>query len=339
LGITRRHESVRDSYFRKAVFFGLTVIMAVPVVCLAALMIHTVQTGSFGSVERAERQFDLLEGGLQEADLEHLRIEKIGNYYTVRIGCFDTQADVDSLLRDVRSLIGSAITMTAYYREERIVKLHGASLPLVSVPTEDTKEKVKDEVSPVRADTQVTELELEQPPHTAQQDDGKTVETAEATQEQDVAGEARSLEERHALFASLVIRDKNYKKALSIIQSELDASSDSPDLHGWYGVVLLKMDRPGEAIEHFRKAVVLSPGVLDYHNGSGYCLFYLHRLKEAIIEFNMAISLDPMNIDALSGLGMSYAMLGRKEEAMNVFTTVRDIDSAAAEDLLRVIER
>ncbi len=330
---------MRGRYFRKAVLFGLTVIMAVPVVCLAALTIHTVQTGSFGSVEQAERQFDLLEGGLQEADLEHLRIEKIGNYYSVRIGRFDNQADVDSLFRNVRSLIGSAITTTAYYREERIVKLHGASPPPVSVPAEDTKEKVKDEVSPVRADTQVTEREPEQPPLAVPQDDGKTVETTEAPQEQDDAGVAWSLKEKHALFAGLVIRDKNYEKALPIIRSELDARPDSPDLHGWYGAVLLKMDRPGDAIEHFRKAVELSPGVSYYHNSSGYCLFYLNRLKEAIIEFNRAVSLDPRNVDAFSGLGMSYATLGRKEEAMNVYKTLKEIDSAAAEDLLRVIER
>lgn len=329
---------MRGRYIRKAVLFGLTVIMAVPVVCIAALTIHTVQTGSFDSVEQAERQFDLLEGGLQEADLEHLRIEKIGNFYSVRIGRFDNQAAVDSLFRDVRPIIGSAITMTAYYREERIVKLHGASSPQVSVPAEDTKEKVKDEVSPVRADTQVSEREPEQPPLAAPQDDGKTVETTEAPRKQDDAGGARPLEEQLALFAGLVVRDKNYEKALPIIRSELDARPDSPDLHGWYGAVLLKMDRPGDAIEHFRKAVELSPGVSYYHNGSGYCLFYLNRLKEAIIEFNMAVSLDPRDVDAFSGLGMSYATLGRNEEAMNVYKTLMEIDSAAAEDLLRVIE-
>jgi hypothetical protein len=215
---------VRDRYFRKAVFFGLTVIMAVPVVCLAALTIHTVQTGSFGSVERAERQFDILEGGLQEADLEHLRIEKIGNFYTVRIGRFDNQADVDSLLNDVRSLIGSAITITAYYREERILKLHGASSPPVSVPAEDTKEKVKDEVSPVRADIQVTKREPEQPTLAAPQDDVKIVETTEALREQNNAGGARPLGDERAvepLIAALKDGDSRVRSNAAIALGEI----------------------------------------------------------------------------------------------------------------------
>ena len=330
---------MRNSYFRKSVLFGLMVIMIVPVVCLATLTVYTVQTGSFKLLEQAERQFDLLEAGLKEADLEHLRIEKIGDFYSVRIGRFDNYADADSLFKDVRSLIDSTIIVSAYYREERIVKFHGASPPPVSVPAEDRKEKVKDEVSPVRADTKVTEREPQQPPLAAPQGDGKTVEIRESPQEQDDAGGAWSLKEKHAFFAGLVIRDKNYEKALPIIRSELDARPDSSYLNGWYGAVLLKTDKPGDALEYFRKAVELSPGVSYYHNSSGYCLFYLNRLKEAIIEFNRAVSLDPRNIDAFSGLGMSYATLGRKEEAMNVYKTLKEIDSAAAENLLRVIER
>ena len=83
-------------------------------------LFYTIQTGSFIDVERARKQFDSVMQGLFEKD--HLRIERVGKFYSVRLGKFRKYAGAEKLLQAIKPQLRKAIIMEAYIKDERIVK-------------------------------------------------------------------------------------------------------------------------------------------------------------------------------------------------------------------------
>ncbi len=67
-------------------------LLLLPINTYASQTILTIQIGSFDDLPSAERQFDLIKQGLQDKDLEYLRIEKIGASYSVRLGKFNDRS-------------------------------------------------------------------------------------------------------------------------------------------------------------------------------------------------------------------------------------------------------
>ncbi len=90
--------------------------------------IHTIQTGSMISMTDAQKQFDSISRLLNEKELNFLRIEKIGNYYAVRLGKFEDYATAENLLKAIKSRLSTAIIMKAYIKNERIILLYKDSL-------------------------------------------------------------------------------------------------------------------------------------------------------------------------------------------------------------------
>ena len=83
---------------------------------------YTVQTGSFSTDKIATNQFNSLVKGLTGKDLDHLRVEKIGDIYAVRIGKFINYAEAKKLLQARATQLEGAIVLKALYKKERIVK-------------------------------------------------------------------------------------------------------------------------------------------------------------------------------------------------------------------------
>ncbi|MEE8329774.1 MAG: tetratricopeptide repeat protein [Thermodesulfovibrionia bacterium] len=283
---------------------------------------YTIQIGSFLELEPAEKQFDLLKQGLKEENIDYLRVEKIGKYYSVRLGKFKDNAEAKKALPVVKRHVAAAITMKSYFIEKRMIKLYRppglAEDPSVKEAVKEVKPGVeKKEPEPEKAESRVTEKVSQKPV------------------------EKRKLEpiEKQIEKISGLVNKGDYKKALEIIEKEIKVRQESPELYGWYGVVLLKMDNPARAITNFQKAAELSPNVSDYHNGGGYSLFYLSRFNEAIDEFNKALSLNPANIDAISGLGITYVKVGNKDQAMDAYNKLKDRDKETADKLLEIIKR
>ncbi len=85
---------------------------------------YTIQTGSFKNSQRAEKQFRIIKQSLEGTAFQALRIEKIGRFYAVRVGRFDSPAEAEQFLRkQERSLEGSMV-MKAYFINERILQIH-----------------------------------------------------------------------------------------------------------------------------------------------------------------------------------------------------------------------
>ena len=272
--------------------------------------IYTIQTASLQDMETASTHFDAITEQLDEKDLDYLRIERIGNYYSLRLGKFDGRVSAEEFFESIKPKLPLAIVMKAYYKEERIVRIYER-------PQTTGEEAVQEPV--LREIPEKIEV-------------GKKID-----QRNDITGEAESLKKQLTIVASLVDK-KDFNSALEIIKKETAEWPENPELNAWYGTVLLKMDKPAEALLYLKKASELSPEVSDYHNGVGYCLFFLNRYDKAINAFNRAITLEPQHIDALTGLGIIYARSDKKDKAVDIYNMLKGLDVDTADKLLKIIE-
>ncbi len=87
-------------------------------------LIYTVQTGSFIGLYRAQNQFNFIAELLQPKDNDNLRIEKIGSFYTVRLGKFDNKASAEDLLQKLIHKFKSAVVLKAYMINDRIIGVY-----------------------------------------------------------------------------------------------------------------------------------------------------------------------------------------------------------------------
>ncbi len=293
-----------------------------PVNSYAKESAYTIQIGSFLELKPAQKQFDMLKQGLKDENIDYLRIEKIGRYYSVRLGKFKDKAEAGKMLTAVKRHVAAAITMKSYFIEKRMIKLYRPPETAEGLSVKEAVKEVKPgvekkEPEPEKSESRVTEKVAQKP-----------VEKKEM----------EPLDKQIEKISGLVNK-RNYKKALEIIKKEIKVRQESPELYSWYGAVLLKMNNPAQAIKNFQKAVELSPDVSDYHNGGGYSLFHLSRFNEAIYEFNKALSLNPANIDAIVGLGISYVKVGNKAQAMDAYNKLKNRDKETADKLLEIIKR
>jgi len=81
---------------------------------------YTVQTASFAELDDARTYYESVVKTLSEGLLDHLRIEKIGNYYTVRIGKFQDVNRAEAFLHRIKKPFPASIMRRAYILNERI---------------------------------------------------------------------------------------------------------------------------------------------------------------------------------------------------------------------------
>ena len=125
----------------------------------ASLTVYTVQTGSFIHRADAQKQFNFIVQGLPEKDLDYLRIEKIGKYYSVRIGMFEDRVNADTFLQAMKSWIPTALKLKAYIKDDRIIKIYRGSS---SVDKQKIDEKVLVDSKPQKTGLQENEKSLHQ---------------------------------------------------------------------------------------------------------------------------------------------------------------------------------
>ena len=86
--------------------------------------IFTIQTGSFIEIEQAQKQFNSLVQTLNENDLDYLRIEKVGKFYTDRLGKFKNYTDAEKFIQAINHQVTGIIILKAYIKDNRIKKLY-----------------------------------------------------------------------------------------------------------------------------------------------------------------------------------------------------------------------
>ncbi|KPK29337.1 MAG: hypothetical protein AMK70_16055 [Nitrospira bacterium SG8_35_1] len=102
----------------------LLIIVFQPLPTDASTLIYTIQVGSFKNVERATRQYDSVIDRLNKEALDNLRIEKIGQNYSVRLGNFVDPINGNNLHRTIKHIFPSTLLMKAYIKDERIIKMY-----------------------------------------------------------------------------------------------------------------------------------------------------------------------------------------------------------------------
>ncbi len=100
-------------------------------------LIYTIQAGSFGDMKSARNNYDSITKELVSRDLHYLRIEQIGQLYTVRLGIFKDRSDAVAQHRSIRPYLSNTLVISAYLKDERIKKMYAASiLPVGKVSAE-----------------------------------------------------------------------------------------------------------------------------------------------------------------------------------------------------------
>jgi cell division protein FtsN len=86
---------------------------------------YTIQTGSFLKLERAQKKFDSIPQILNGKEISFIRIEKIGKYYTVRIGSFEDIETAKKFMQEITPPLSEAVILKAYIKNERIIRSYG----------------------------------------------------------------------------------------------------------------------------------------------------------------------------------------------------------------------
>ncbi len=95
---------------------------------------YTIQVGSYSIEDAAEKKYQFLVKALRETQRDHLRIEKVQGYHTVRIGRFESLADADAFLGTVGEPLDGANILQAYIKAERISRQYQSAAELVPAP-------------------------------------------------------------------------------------------------------------------------------------------------------------------------------------------------------------
>jgi L,D-transpeptidase ErfK/SrfK len=88
------------------------------------LLIYTIQIGSFIKIKRAQKLFKSIIKGLKGKELDYLRIEKIGEFYSVRLRKFENYTTAKNFLKLNKTQLSAAIILKAYIKYDRVVKLY-----------------------------------------------------------------------------------------------------------------------------------------------------------------------------------------------------------------------
>ena len=89
-------------------------------------LFYTIQAGSFNDMDSAWKLYDSIINKLNEKDLDYLRIEKVGEYYAVRIGKFWEQSHAKTFHDNIKSQLSTSRMMKAYIKKERLKMLHSS---------------------------------------------------------------------------------------------------------------------------------------------------------------------------------------------------------------------
>jgi hypothetical protein len=61
---------------------------------------------------------------LNGKEFSFLRIEKIGKYYSVRLGRFDNYNNTKKFLQEIKSQLSEAVILKVHIKNERLVRLY-----------------------------------------------------------------------------------------------------------------------------------------------------------------------------------------------------------------------
>jgi hypothetical protein len=90
----------------------------------ASQLIYTIQIESLPKISDAQKQFNFMLRSINEKNLNLLRIEKVGKYYTIRLGKFENYDTAKKFLQEVKPSLSEAVILKAHIINERLIRLN-----------------------------------------------------------------------------------------------------------------------------------------------------------------------------------------------------------------------
>jgi len=134
----------------------------------------------------------------------------------------------------------------------------------------------------------------------------------------DAAGTPSRLVDMHFLEAAAMLKQQQFQRAQELFETVIAEDPGYRGAHSGLAVTLGTQRRFGEALAELRKEQQAWPqDVQNYHLAAGM-LLYLDRKKEAIEEWRKALVVDPANRDAALALAGLLTATDQQQEAITV---------------------
>jgi len=137
---------------------------------------------------------------------------------------------------------------------------------------------------------------------------------------------------QHCLAGVLVKMDKP-EEALVYYTQSIQGDPRKHLAYAGRAAVYRQLERQQEAVDDYQRAIALEPLEPDYHHELASVLVELKRYPLAEDELVTALRYSPNDVDVLADLGNLYARLGRRDEAITQYRGV--LEHAAASDAIR----
>lgn len=112
-----------------------------------------------------------------------------------------------------------------------------------------------------------------------------------------------------------LIKGEEYDKALAILEEALDSQPKDLELYYLTGYVLVLLERHGEAVEVYRKALERG-GAPEFYFHTANTLRTMKRVEEALAEYDLAIAMDQADFFYRYHKSNYLRELGRHEDAL-----------------------
>ncbi|MGH9392500.1 MAG: tetratricopeptide repeat protein, partial [Vicinamibacteria bacterium] len=134
-----------------------------------------------------------------------------------------------------------------------------------------------------------------------------------------------TLAEAHASHANILfLYDWDWAAAEREFEKAIELNPAYAGTYQWYGVFLIAMNRPDEALRTMGKALDLDPVSLSLNENLGWAFYVARRYPEAIEQFQKTLELDPGFGQALRYLGLTQLYLGKHEDALETLERARN---------------
>ncbi len=115
----------RVLWYRQALLIFL--VLLIPLLSQASELIYTIQTASFAHEGDALKYYESAGQKLDETERGYFRVEKVGKYYAIRLGRFESYKEAKNIYQTVKPKLPAARIMEAYIKDERLIIMHEGS--------------------------------------------------------------------------------------------------------------------------------------------------------------------------------------------------------------------
>ncbi|MFH1981144.1 MAG: tetratricopeptide repeat protein [Pseudomonadota bacterium] len=128
-----------------------------------------------------------------------------------------------------------------------------------------------------------------------------------------------------------LMMEKHFGTAREYLEAALSIAPENNELHFDMGNVMASLDRPKEALFHFREAIRLAPGYYQAHCSAGNMLRDMGETAAAIAQYRQALRLSPDYRLALHNLGVLLIKTGFRQEGLDLLQKVLAMEPSNAD--------